>query len=67
MSDERDLRHEAPRIIEDLAEYARRDDLTYEIYVRQAIEAGLCESDAGRVVTTEAALARVRDAIRRIL
>jgi hypothetical protein len=26
------------------------DDLMYEIYVRQAIEAGVIESDAGRTV-----------------
>ena len=41
------------------------DDLAYEIYVRQAIERGLADSDAGRVVGDEDALARIRARIRR--
>ncbi|MDE0032686.1 MAG: hypothetical protein OXU75_06090 [Deltaproteobacteria bacterium] len=45
-----DIREEAQRLIEKLPANATWDDLMYEIYVRQAIEAGLADSDAGRTL-----------------
>ena len=45
-----DIRQEAQRLIEKLPANASWDDLMYEIYVRQAIEAGLADSDAGRTL-----------------
>ncbi len=45
-----DIRQEAQRLIEKLPADATWDDLMYEIYVRQAIEAGLDDSDAGRIL-----------------
>jgi predicted transcriptional regulator len=42
------IKQEAHRLIEQLPETATWDDLMYEIYVRQAIEAGLADSEAGR-------------------
>ena len=45
-----DIRQEAQRLIEKLPADATWDDLMYEIYVRQAIEAGLADSDAGRIL-----------------
>lgn len=44
------IKQEARRLIEKLPENATWDDLMYEIYVRQAIEAGLADSEAGRTV-----------------
>lgn len=44
------VKQEARRIIEDLPDDATWDDVMYRIYVRQAVEAGLANSDAGRVV-----------------
>ena len=44
------IKQEAHRLIEQLPETATWDDLMYEIYVRQAIEAGLADSDAGRTL-----------------
>jgi len=44
------IKQEAHRLIEQLPETATWDDLMYEIYVRQAIEAGLAESEAGRTL-----------------
>jgi len=41
---------EARRLVDNLPENATWDDLTYEIYVRQAIESGLADSEAGRSV-----------------
>jgi hypothetical protein len=38
----------AHRLVEQLPDNATWDDLMYEIYLRQAIEAGVIESDAGR-------------------
>ena len=45
-----DIRQEAQRLIEKLPANATWDDLMYEIYVRQAVEAGLADSDAGRTL-----------------
>ena len=42
-----------------------RKDLMYEIYVRESIEAGLADADAGRVVSHEDAISRIRARIRR--
>lgn len=44
------IKQEAQRLVENLPENATWDDLMYEIYVRQAIEAGLKDSDAGRTL-----------------
>ena len=44
------VKQEARHLIENLPESATWDDLTYAIYVRQAIEAGLSDSEAGRVL-----------------
>ena len=43
------VKEEAKRLIERLPEDITWDDLMHEIYVRQSIEAGLAESQAGRV------------------
>ncbi len=47
------IKQEAHRLIEQLPEDATWDDLMYEIYVRQAIEAGLEDSHAGRTVDVQ--------------
>ena len=44
------VKQEAKRMIEELAEDATWDDLMYRIYVRQAIEAGLEDSEADRTL-----------------
>lgn len=44
------IKPEARRLVEQLPEDATWDDLMYEIYVRQAIEAGLQDSREGRTV-----------------
>jgi predicted transcriptional regulator len=43
------MKEEAKRLIERLPEDMTWDDLMHEIYVRQSIEAGLADSEAGRV------------------
>jgi predicted transcriptional regulator len=44
------VKEEAQRLIQDLPEDAMWDDLMRRIYVPQAIEAGLADSDAGRTM-----------------
>ena len=44
------IKEEAYRILDKLPEKATWDDLMYQIYVRQAIEAGIKDSDAGRTL-----------------
>ena len=44
------VKEEAHKIIEKLPDDSTWDDVMYEIYVRQAIEAGLEDSDAGRSI-----------------
>ena len=45
-----DVKQEAQRLIEKLPANATWDDLMYEIYVRQAIEAGLADSGTDRTL-----------------
>jgi predicted transcriptional regulator len=44
------IKKEAYRILDKLPEEATWDDLMYQIYVRQTIEAGIKDSDEGRTV-----------------
>jgi predicted transcriptional regulator len=44
------IKNEAYRLLEDLPEHATWEDLMYRIYVRQAIEAGMEDSEAGRTM-----------------
>ena len=48
------IKEEARRIVDQLPENFTWDDLMHEIYVRQAIERGLADSDAGRTTKVEA-------------
>jgi predicted transcriptional regulator len=43
------IKEEAKRLIANLPDDMSWDDLMHEIYVRQSIEAGLADSEAGRV------------------
>jgi predicted transcriptional regulator len=65
MADPRNIKPEAHRLIDTLRENAGWDDLMYEVYVRQAIEAGLADVEAGRVLSHDEAMARVRARVRR--
>jgi predicted transcriptional regulator len=47
------VKDEARRLVENLSDDATWDDLMYEIYVRQTIEAGLRDSEQGRVTSVE--------------
>lgn len=47
------IKEEARRLIEKLPENSTWDDLMHEIYVRQAIEEGLADSQAGRTIDVE--------------
>ncbi|HEY0140885.1 MAG TPA: hypothetical protein VGF48_08315 [Thermoanaerobaculia bacterium] len=47
------LKKDATEIIDTLPDDATWDDLMYEIYVRQAIEAGIADLNAGRKVSTD--------------
>ncbi len=44
------VKQEARHLVEKLSKDATWDDLMYEIYVRQTVEAGLEDSKAGRTV-----------------
>ena len=65
MADTSDIRDDAKRLIDQLPAGASWDDVAYEVYVRQSIEQGIADADAGRIVDHESALARVRARIRR--
>lgn len=47
------VREEARKIVESLPDNATWDDLMYEIYVRQSVEEGVADGDAGRVISVE--------------
>ena len=65
MSESRNIKPDARRLVDSLPDSASWDDLAYEVYVRQSIEAGLADAEAGRVVSHADALERVRARIRR--
>ena len=44
------IKEEAHRLVENLPENGNWDDLMYQIYVRQAVEAGIEDSEADRTV-----------------
>ncbi len=52
------VKEEARRLLDKLPEDMTWDDLMHEIYVRQSIEAGLADSEAGKV--TDVAAVRTR-------
>jgi predicted transcriptional regulator len=47
------IKSEARRLVEQLPDDATWDDLMYEIYVRQSIEAGLKDCREGRTIPVE--------------
>jgi len=47
------IKDDARRLVEKLPEDSTWDDLMHEIYVRQAIEAGLADSKANRTTDVE--------------
>ena len=53
MMEAANVKEEARRLVEKLPDDASWDDLMHEIYVRQAIEAGLEDSRAGRLSSLE--------------
>lgn len=52
------IREEAKRLLENLPENITWDDLMHEVYVRQSIEDGLAESEAGKVRDVDEVRAR---------
>ncbi len=54
-----DVKRQARQLVEQLSDNATWDDLMYEIYVRQAVEAGIKDSDAGRTQNVQAVRARL--------
>lgn len=47
------VREQAQRLVDQLPDDATWEDLLYQIYVRQSIEAGLEDCRAGRLVSVE--------------
>ena len=52
------MKNEARQIVERLSPTATWDDLMYQIYVRQAIESGMLDSEAGRTLDVHEVRAR---------
>ncbi len=47
------IKDEAQKLIEKMPDDSTWDDLMHQIYVRQAIESGLADSQAGRMTSVE--------------
>jgi predicted transcriptional regulator len=65
MADQNSIKPDARQLVEGMPDSATWDDLAYEVYVRQAIELGLADADAGRTIPHDEAMARIRSRIRR--
>jgi predicted transcriptional regulator len=44
------IKEEARKIIDGMPEDATWEDVIYRLYVREAIEAGIADADAGRIM-----------------
>lgn len=64
MAGARNIKADARRLVDELPDTAAWEDLMYEIYVRVSIEAGLLDVEAGRVVSHEDAVNRIRARLR---
>lgn len=53
------IKQEAQRMVDNLEEDATWDDLMYQIYVRQAVDAGLDDSEMGRTINIEEVRAKL--------
>jgi predicted transcriptional regulator len=47
------IKEQARQLVDNLPDGATWEDVMYRIYVRQAIEAGIKDSDAGRTMDVE--------------
>jgi predicted transcriptional regulator len=47
------IKEQAHRLVDNLPDGATWEDVMHRIYVRQAIEAGIKDSDAGRTIDVE--------------
>lgn len=65
MADHPSIKPDARQLVDALPESATWDDLAYEVYVRQAVETGVADAQAGRTLAHEDAIALVRSRIRR--
>jgi predicted transcriptional regulator len=52
------IKEEAHKLVETLSEDSTWDDLMYQIYVRQAVEEGIQDADAGRLHDSQAVRAK---------
>ena len=53
------IKEEAHRLVESLGEDATWDDLMYQNYARQAVDAGFEDSQAGRTIDVEEVRAKL--------
>ena len=65
MSDAGNAKTHAREIIDRLPESASWEDVMYELYVREAIDAGLADVAAGRTTPHEQVRARLSELVRR--
>jgi len=54
------VKDQAKQLVEQLPEDSSWDDLMYQVYVRQAIECGLDDSENGRTTSVEEIRARFK-------
>lgn len=60
MADAESVKPAAHELVDRLPDDASWEDLMYQIYVREAIDAGLRDADAGRLVAHDEAVRRLR-------
>ena len=65
MTESSNAKQHAREVLEHLPDDASWDDVMYELYVRESIDAGLADLAAGRTVPHEQVKARLRDILRR--
>jgi len=65
MTDASTTKSKAREAVDRLPDSASWDDVMYEMYVREAVDAGLADVAAGRVLTQAEVRARIQERLRR--
>lgn len=65
MSEAPNTKTKAQETLDRLPESASWDDVMYELYVREAIDAGIADVAAGRTMTQAEVRARLKERLRR--
>ena len=66
MANSRDIKKRAQAIVDGLPAGADWDDVMYEVYVRQAVDAGVRDFESGKTLSETEVRARVSERLKKV-